>query len=40
MQNRASTELYYPHTEDDENGGINIIVPNILYATKTHTISR
>jgi len=32
MQNRASMELYYPHTEDDENGGINVTVPNILYA--------
>ena len=40
MQNRASMELYYQHTEDDENGGIKIIVSNILYGIKIHDISR
>jgi len=40
MQNRASVEFYYPHNEDEENGGINIIVGNTLYAIKIHNISQ
>jgi hypothetical protein len=39
MQNRASMELYYLHNEDDENGGIKIIVQNTLYAIKIHNTS-